>query len=200
MYTQELCELYGRYEKAVHNKERGEDNLKTFLCNSPVYDTNRDVKIRDSSSLENCSTIDETFREFKDEGIFPGHGTFHFYHRIDGKLVAVSVIDILKETLVSCYCLYDPEMSFLALGVVVAIREFEYFRLLREKYLPTLKYYQLGEMVVTCPKVNYKLNYKPGLIICPRTKKLISVDDKCLDQIKMIASLPLEEKKALPFI
>ncbi len=58
MFTQELCELYARYEKAVHNKERGEDNLKTFLCNSPVYDTNRDVKIRDSSSLENCSMID----------------------------------------------------------------------------------------------------------------------------------------------
>jgi arginyl-tRNA--protein-N-Asp/Glu arginylyltransferase len=84
--------------------------------------------------------------------------------------------------------------------VISAIREFEYIRFLKKYYIPTLKYYQLGEMVVTCPKVNYKLNYKPGLIICPRTKKLIPVDDKCLEKIKLIASLPLQEKKALPYI
>ena len=121
------------------------------------------------------------------------------YHRIDCKLVAISVIDILKETFVSCYCLYDPDYSFLSLGVIAAIREFEYMRLIKSKYLPTLKYYQLGEMVVSCPKVNYKLNYKPGIVICPRTKKLVPYDE-CEDQIKMIASLPIDEKKALPFI
>jgi hypothetical protein len=60
-----------------------------------VYDADKDVMIRDSPSLENCQMVDETFREFKDEGVFPGHGTFHMYHRIDGKLVALSVIDIL---------------------------------------------------------------------------------------------------------
>jgi len=152
-----------------------------------------------SPSLIDCQKVDETFREFKDEGVFPGFGTWHMYHRIDGKLVAVSVIDILKETFVSCYCLYDPEFSFLSLGVLAAVREFEYMRFLKKNYLPTLKYYQLGEMVITCPKVNYKLNYKPGLVICPRTKKLISYDE-CENQIKMIAALPIAEKQALPFI
>jgi arginyl-tRNA---protein transferase len=63
--------------------------------------------------------------------VFPGFGTWHMYHRIDGKLVAVSVIDILKETLVSCYCLYDPDFSFLSLGVLAAVREFEYMRFLK---------------------------------------------------------------------
>ncbi len=43
------------------------------------------------------------------------------------------------------------------------------------------------------------MNYKPGLIICPRTKRMIELD-KCIDQIKMIASLPIEEKKNLPFL
>ena len=146
-----------------------------------------------------CQKVDETFREFKNEDVYPGQGTFHMYHRIDGKLVAFSVIDILKETLVSCYCVYDPDFSFLSLGVLCAIREFEYMRMLKQNYVPTLKYYQLGEMVISCPKVNYKLNYKPGLVICPRTKKLLPYDD-CVEQIKMIASLPIEEKKALPYI
>jgi arginine-tRNA-protein transferase len=125
--------------------------------------------------------VDETFRQFKDEDVFPGYGTFHMYHRIDGRLVAVSVIDILKVTLVSCYCLYDPDYSFLSLGIVTVVREFEYLRMLKAHYIPSLKYYQLGEMVVTCPKVNYKMNYKPGILICPRTKKLIYMDEKCTE-------------------
>lgn len=133
-----------------------------------------------SPSQVDYKTIDECFRQNEDLGVYPGLGTFHMYHRIDGKLVAVNVIDILKEVFVSGYCIYDPEMNFLSLGVVTAIRELEYIRLIQEKYNSNMKYYQLGELVVTCPKVNYKLNYKPGFMICPRTKKLVPID-KCLD-------------------
>lgn len=75
--------------------------------------------------------IDETFRVYKDEGVFAGFGTFHMYHRIDGQLVAMSVIDILPHTLVSCYCIYDPDFSFLSLGVLAALRELEYMRFLK---------------------------------------------------------------------
>jgi arginine-tRNA-protein transferase len=63
------------------------------------------------------------------------------YHRIDGRLVAVGVIDILKHIFNSAYFLHDPEYSFLYLGVIGAIREFEYMRLIKEKYNPQLKYY-----------------------------------------------------------
>jgi arginyl-tRNA---protein transferase len=108
------------------------------------------------------------------------------YHRIDGRLVAVSVIDILETVFVSAYCIYDPDMSFLTLGVVTAMRELEYMRMIRQKYNPKLKWYQLGELVVTCPKVNYKLKYKPGYMICPRTKELVPLD-KCIDKINIIA-------------
>ena len=54
MFTEELYDLYKRYEIAVHKKDRERENLKRFLCNSPVYDASKDEKIRDSSSLENC--------------------------------------------------------------------------------------------------------------------------------------------------
>jgi arginine-tRNA-protein transferase len=45
------------------------------------------------------------------------------YHRIDGKLVACGIIDILKTCLNSAYFIYDPEYAFLNLGVVGAIME-----------------------------------------------------------------------------
>jgi len=94
-----------------------------------------------SPSEIDYKNIDNKFREFKDLGVYPGLGTFHMYHRIDGRLVAVSVIDILETVFVSGYCIYDPEMNFLTLGVVTAIREFEYMRLIKEKYNPKLKWY-----------------------------------------------------------
>jgi arginine-tRNA-protein transferase len=95
------------------------------------------------------------------------------YHRIDGKLVAVGIIDITTNVMNSAYFIYDPDYSFLNLGVVGAIVEMEYMRMVREKFKLSLKWYHLGELVVTCPKVNYKMNYQPSYILCPYTKKWI---------------------------
>jgi arginyl-tRNA--protein-N-Asp/Glu arginylyltransferase len=38
IYTQEFFEVYKRYEQKVHKKERKPSDVKTFLCNSPVFD------------------------------------------------------------------------------------------------------------------------------------------------------------------
>eukprot|EP00347_Sterkiella_histriomuscorum_P021869 403332481 len=200
LYTEEFFDLYFKYEKAIHKKDRDPDGLKRFLCNSPIYYPVRDAHMAFTESQIDYKTIDQLFRpENIDLGVYPGYGSYHMYHRIDGKLVAVNVIDILNEVFVSAYCIYDPDMSFLRLGVVTAIRELEYFRMIKERYNPNLKWYQLGEMVITCPKVNYKLNYKPGYVICPRTKELVPIE-KCVDTINMIAKMSIDEKMQLPYI
>jgi len=55
-------------------------------------------------SLFSTGRIDKTFREFKDEGVYPEcKGTYHMYHRIDGRLVAVGVIDVLGTFVNSAY-------------------------------------------------------------------------------------------------
>ena len=134
--------------------------MKRFLCNSPVYDQDADEEISREHSVFNTGKIDARFREFKDEGIYPQkQGTYHIYHRIDGRLAAIGVLDILKSFVNSCYFIYDPEFMFLHMGVVGAIRELEFMRMAKKKFNPHLRYYQLGEMVPVCPKVNYKLHY-----------------------------------------
>lgn len=80
------------------------------------------------------------------------------YHRLDGKLVAVGVLDILTEFMNSAYFIYDPDYKFLNLGVIGAIRELEYMSLVRKTHNSNMfKWYQLGELNIRCPKVNYKL-------------------------------------------
>lgn len=142
MFTNELYELYLKYEKHVHKKDRDKGQLKRFLCNSPLYDSEKEPIKRDSPSIWNSKGIDDKYHTFKDEGVYPeALGTYHFYHRIDGKLVAVGVIDITNTFLNSAYFIYDPEYMFLSLGVVGAIRELEYCRLIRKKFNPNLHFY-----------------------------------------------------------
>ena len=51
-----------------------------------------------------------------------GWGSFHEQFYIDGKLIAVGVLDILPHSVSSVYFYYDPEYSFLSLGVYSALR------------------------------------------------------------------------------
>ena len=48
-------------------------------------------------------------------------------------------------------------------------------------------------MVLHCPKVNYKINYQPGYVTCPRTKKLVAWS-KCKEKAELYTKLTVEEK------
>jgi hypothetical protein len=81
------------------------------------------------------------------------------------------------------------------LGVVGALIEIEYMRLIQEKYNPCLRYYHLGELNINCSKVNYKLNYGPGrLVLCPVTKEWIKYED-VEKKIKEIGEMSVREKE-----
>lgn len=45
------------------------------------------------------------------------------YHKIDGKLIAIGLIDISTTILNSAYFIYDPDFSFLNMGNVGALIE-----------------------------------------------------------------------------
>jgi arginyl-tRNA---protein transferase len=105
----------------------------------------------------------------------------------------MGVTDITKSVLNSQYFIYDPDYSFLSLGVVGAIHEIEFMKMVQKNYNPSLKMYQLGELVLNCNKVNYKLNYKPGILICPRTKEQVKFDD-VKDEILKWTKIPIAKK------
>jgi len=51
---------------------------------------------------------------------------------------------------------------------------------------------------LNCPKVNYKLNYKPGKLICPRTKAIVKYEDvkqRIIDYTKMPIKYKREKLK-----
>jgi leucyl-tRNA---protein transferase len=78
---------------------------------------------------------------------------------LDGKLVAVGIVDAAADALSAVYCYYDPDFAKLSLGVVnvlVCLQKAEYLG---------LRYVYLGYRVEGCPSLRYKGGFRPHEIL-----------------------------------
>lgn len=96
------------------------------------------------------------------------YGTFHQLYRLDGKLVAVGIIDVIPKGMVSIYMWYDvsKEISKYSFGVYSALKEIEMVRAMSERN-PRIQYYYLQGWNCNNKKLNYKANYEPEEFYCP---------------------------------
>jgi len=98
-----------------------------------------------------------------------GHGSFHLQYLVDGKIVAVGVIDILPHCVSSVYLYYDPAFSFLSLGTLTSLLEISLVRELATTTHPAITNYYLGFYIHSCVKMRYKGKYFPSFLSCPET-------------------------------
>ncbi|XP_068255396.1 arginyl-tRNA--protein transferase 1 isoform X2 [Nyctibius grandis] len=144
---QESYQVYKRYQMVIHKDPPDKPTVNQFtrfLCDSPL-------------EAENAPNGPEC-----------GYGSFHQQYWLDGKIIAVGVIDILPYCVSSVYLYYDPDYSFLSLGVYSALREIAFTRQLHEK-APDLCFYYMGFYIHSCPKMRYKGQYRPSDLLCPET-------------------------------
>ncbi|CAN0096542.1 unnamed protein product [Lampetra planeri] len=152
--------LYAKYQAAVHNdapEQCCSEEFKRFLCNSPFKD------------------------EYAADGPDVGYGSFHQQYWVDGRLIAVGVLDILPRCLSSVYLYYDPDFAFLSMGIYSALREVAFTRQLYTQ-APALRYYYMGFYIHSCPKMRYKAQYGPADLLCPETYSWIPAP-QCLPKL-----------------
>lgn len=151
----EAYAVFKKYQMAIH-KEAEEDckesMYRRFLCDSPL------IPLKGQ------------------EGWPCDYGSYHHHYRIDGKLVAVGVIDILPKCLSSVYLFYDPDYGFLNPGVYSALRELELTRKLHLGDPETFKYYYMGYYIHSCPKMKYKGEYSPSFLLCPESYRFVPIE------------------------
>ena len=96
------------------------------------------------------------------------YGTYHQLYKLDGKLVAVGVIDIVPTGIVSVYMWYSvsKEVMKLSFGIYSMLKEIEFVREL-SKHNPRMKYYYLQGWNDKNKKLSYKANYSPEEFYCP---------------------------------
>uniref|UniRef100_A0A8D3CX97 Arginyl-tRNA--protein transferase 1 n=1 Tax=Scophthalmus maximus TaxID=52904 RepID=A0A8D3CX97_SCOMX len=120
--------------------------------------------------------------EYSPDGPEVGYGSFHQQYLLDGRIVAVGVIDILPTCVSSVYLYYHPDFASLSLGSYSALREIAFTRQL-QKQSPKLCYYYLGFYIHSCPKMRYKGQYRPSDLLCPETYAWVSIE-RCLPQLE----------------
>ncbi|XP_066477241.1 arginyl-tRNA--protein transferase 1 isoform X3 [Tiliqua scincoides] len=158
---QESYQVYKRYQMVIHKDPPDKpttSQFTRFLCDSPLEAEN-------PSNGPDC-----------------GYGSFHQQYWLDGRIIAVGVIDILPKCVSSVYLYYDPVYSFLSLGVYSALREIAFTRKLHEK-ASDLSYYYMGFYIHSCPKMRYKGRYRPSDLLCPETYVWVPIE-QCLSSLE----------------
>ncbi|CAN6472287.1 unnamed protein product [Victoria cruziana] len=140
--------LYKRYQMKVHNDKPDhleESSYRRFLVETPLIF----VPPTGDGTVPSC-----------------GFGSFHQQYLIDGKLVAVGVVDVLPRCLSSKYLFWDPDFAFLSLGKYSALQEITWVKE-TEILCPSIQYYYLGYYIHGCRKMRYKASYSPSELLCP---------------------------------
>ncbi|KAH9076977.1 arginine-tRNA-protein transferase [Lactarius deliciosus] len=88
-------------------------------------------------------------------------------YRLDGRLVAVGVIDILPSCVSSVYFMWEKEYEKLSLGKLSALREILLAKEFHDAGVPQLKHLYMGYYIYTCQKMKYKGEYSPSFLADP---------------------------------
>lgn len=116
--------LYSKYQTIIHNDKPNEcemSQFKRFLCTSPLIPHSYDgpLKNLNPADIKNRTDIDPNI--IGDVSSI-GYGSFHQQYILNGKIIAVGVIDILNTCVSSVYFFYDPDYRFLNMGNYSALR------------------------------------------------------------------------------
>lgn len=144
-FSKEKFALYKKYQVHVHGddpEDVSESQFKSFLCDTP-FDSELEGDDEQWEFLNNWKVL---YSERKCRRLGPTHECYY----LDGKLIAISVLDFLPCGLSSVYFIWDPDYARLSLGTLLALREILMCKLLG------LGDYYLGYYIADCPKMKYK--------------------------------------------
>jgi arginine-tRNA-protein transferase len=133
-FTEEKYVLFDNYQRRVHHEgdsEISRRGFQRFLCSSPLH--RHDVG---------------------DKKI----GSFHQMYRLDGRLIAMGVLDLLPQAVSGVYFIYHSDFEKWSFGKLSALREAALA--VEEDYV----YYYMGYYIHSCKKMRYKGDYKPYVL------------------------------------
>ncbi|TFK76012.1 hypothetical protein BDN72DRAFT_831455 [Pluteus cervinus] len=151
-FTEEKFTLYKKYQSTIHNDHKNSSaGFKRFLVESPLKDEPIPYPQTPPPYLP---------RQY---------GSYHQLYRIDGKLMAMAVLDILPTCVSSVYFMYDIDWEDHSLGKLSAMREVSLAREIHEAGVDNMLYLYMGFYIHSCPKMKYKGDYSPSFLADPET-------------------------------
>ena len=165
----EKFQVYKKYQMNIHKDPESKVDYNRFDNSWGKSNLKDNIGIKLPPDLSSKTKHPE---------IYPKkYGCYNFIHRIDGKIVAVGVVDILPTFLSSVYLYYDTDYQFLELGVVTAILEIEWARSFHDLIDKNFKYYTMGFYSENVQKLRYKGFYYPTQILDRFTMNFVYLHD-----------------------
>ena len=133
-FTEEKYELFSNYQRKVHHEGDSEISrmgFQRFLCSTPLHR-----------------------HEIGDKKV----GSFHQMYRLDGRLIAMAVLDLTPQAVSGVYFIYHSDFDKWSFGKLSALRE----AALAVEY--DYIYYYMGYYIHNCKKMRYKGDYKPYVL------------------------------------
>lgn len=142
-FTEEKYVVFENYQRIVHHEPPSKitkHGFKNFLCSSPLPRTKE---------------------------VFDGRerrlGSYHQCYRIDGKLVAVGVLDLLPQCVSAVYFMYHESVHEHGFGKLGALREIVLAK--EEGY----RWWYAGFYIHNCVKMRYKGDFSPQYMLDPES-------------------------------
>lgn len=172
-FTEEKYKLFENYQTNVHNEpppQTTRGGFRHFLCDSPLKRTSRHLP----------------------SGVQQQLGSFHQCYRLDGRLIAMGVLDLLPHGVSGVYFIYHEDFEKWNFGKLGAVRE---IALAAES---GYEYYYMGYYIHSCAKMKYKNDYRPQYVLDLETFGWDPLDDevkRAMDEVKYVSVSRLRESK-----
>ncbi|KAH9965738.1 arginine-tRNA-protein transferase [Russula dissimulans] len=149
-YSDEKFSLFQSYEENIHGKGNKEsESFRRFLVETPL----------EMEPIPYPSTPPAHLPAY--------YGSYHQLYRLDGRLVAMGVIDILPSCVSSVYFMWEKEYEKFSLGKLSALREISLAKEFHDAGIPQLKHLYMGYYIYSCQKMRYKGEYSPSYLADP---------------------------------
>lgn len=167
-FTEEKFALFDNYQRHVHHERDGDvtrGGFKRFLCGSPVM----------TRTESNGKRL----------------GSYHHCYRLDGRLIAMGVLDLLPHAVSGVYFIYHSDFEKWSFGKLSALREAALA--LEDHY----QFYYMGYYIHSCKKMRYKGDYKPQHVLDYESHDWDPLDDemRALMESSKYASMSLERRR-----
>ncbi|KAI0729359.1 arginine-tRNA-protein transferase [Fomitopsis betulina] len=149
-FTDEKFALYQSYQQNIHmEEEKMPSSFRNFLVETPLQPEGITYSSQPHSHLPKQ------------------YGSYHQLYRLDGKLIAMGIIDVLPNCVSSVYFMYEKEWDKHSLGKLSALREMSLAKEMHDAGLAHMGYLYMGFYVHSCPKMRYKGDYAPSYLADP---------------------------------
>ncbi|KAL7270890.1 Arginyl-tRNA--protein transferase 1 [Rhizina undulata] len=153
-FTEEKYALFEHYQRTVHHESPGSitrQGFKRFLCTSPLQNTT-------TSSGKRL-------------------GSYHQCYRVDGRLVAMAVLDLLPRAVSGVYFMYHEDYAPWSMGKLSGCIEATLAK--EEGY----RYYYMGYYIHSCQKMQYKEKFRPSDLLDPENYTWNRLDAGLLEKL-----------------